>query len=92
MARSSTRRKDPAKTFEDQLTKYREMRDFNVTAEPRGSKTAIKAVTETSDLPFVIQKHAASHLHYDFRLGWLSRVYLNLGSSGATAEAWRKAP
>ena len=40
MARSSTRRKDPAKTFEDQLTKYREMRDFKITAEPRGSTTA----------------------------------------------------
>ena len=70
MARSSTRRKDPAKTFEDQLTKYREMRDFNVTAEPRGSKTAIEAAAHTGELPFVIQKHAASHLHYDFRLAW----------------------
>jgi bifunctional non-homologous end joining protein LigD len=70
MARSSTRRKDPAKTFEDQLTKYREMRDFNVTAEPRGSKTAIETAAHNGDLPFVIQKHAASHLHYDFRLAW----------------------
>jgi bifunctional non-homologous end joining protein LigD len=70
MARSSTRRKDPAKTFEDQLTKYREMRDFSVTAEPRGSTTAISAATQTGELPFVIQKHAASHLHYDFRLAW----------------------
>jgi len=70
MARSSTRRKDPAKTFEDQLTKYREMRDFNVTAEPRGSPTAIDKVTHAGELPFVVQKHAASHLHYDFRLAW----------------------
>jgi bifunctional non-homologous end joining protein LigD len=70
MARSSTRRKDPAKTFEDQLTKYREMRDFNITAEPRGSTTAIDNATQTGELPFVIQKHAASHLHYDFRLAW----------------------
>ena len=70
MARSSTRRKDPAKTFEDQLTKYREMRDFNITAEPRGSTTAIDKATHTGELPFVIQKHAASHLHYDFRLAW----------------------
>ncbi|WP_109484496.1 DNA ligase D [Occallatibacter savannae] len=70
MARSSTRRKDPAKTFEDQLTKYREMRDFNVTAEPRGSATAINKSVNAGELPFVIQKHAASHLHYDFRLAW----------------------
>ena len=70
MARSSTRRKDPAKTFEDQLTKYREMRDFNITAEPRGSTTAIDKATHTGELPFVVQKHAASHLHYDFRLAW----------------------
>lgn len=70
MARSSTRTKDPAKTLEDQLTRYREMRDFKVTAEPRGSKTAISAAAQTSALPFVVQKHAASHLHYDFRLAW----------------------
>ena len=70
MARSSTRRKDPAKTFEDQLTKYREMRDFNITAEPRGSTTAIDKAAHTGELPFVVQKHAASHLHYDFRLAW----------------------
>lgn len=70
MARSSTRRKDPAKTFEDQLTKYREMRDFKVTAEPRGSTSAINEATQAGELPFVVQKHAASHLHYDFRLAW----------------------
>jgi bifunctional non-homologous end joining protein LigD len=52
-----------------QLERYREMRDFAITAEPRGrSKSDIKK--KNSELPFVIQKHAASHLHYDFRLGW----------------------
>ena len=51
---------------DDQLARYRSMRDFNVTAEPAG---AAKDGTEAS-LPFCIQKHAASHLHYDFRLGW----------------------
>ena len=45
------------------LTEYRRNRDFNVTAEPRGRKGKSK-----SRLRFVIQKHAASHLHYDFRL------------------------
>lgn len=70
MAKSATRRKDPAKTLEDQLARYREMRDFNVTAEPRGSKGAIKAATSQAALPFVVQKHAATRLHYDFRLAW----------------------
>jgi bifunctional non-homologous end joining protein LigD len=42
------------------------MRDFDVTTEPSG-KTKTKP---SAKLPFVIQKHAASHLHYDFRLGW----------------------
>ena len=50
-----------------QLARYREMRDFSHTAEPRGGSKK----TQTSDgLPFVIQKHAAKRLHYDFRLGW----------------------
>ena len=71
MAKSATRPKDPAKTLEDQLARYREMRDFNVTAEPRGSKGAIQAASHKAEaLPFVVQKHAATRLHYDFRLAW----------------------
>ena len=44
------------------------MRKFDVTAEPSGSSAPQQAAAGA--LPFVIQKHAASHLHYDFRLGW----------------------
>ena len=51
-----------------QLTRYRSMRDFHITAEPHGrSRTKTNA---KQALPFVIQKHAATRLHYDFRLGW----------------------
>jgi bifunctional non-homologous end joining protein LigD len=46
------------------LQRYREKRDFGITPEPRG-RVAPRARKELS---FVIQKHAASHLHYDFRL------------------------
>src|SRR3954452_6170140 len=47
----------------DLLKKYKDMRDFGDTAEPSGGKP------KKTKLPiFVIQKHAASHLHYDFRL------------------------
>lgn len=70
MARSTARKKDPAKTLEDQLARYREMRDFNVTAEPRGAKGSVTANSKSAALPFVVQKHGASHLHYDFRLAW----------------------
>jgi bifunctional non-homologous end joining protein LigD len=52
-----------------QLDRYRSMRDFGVTAEPSGAKQA-GAKKKREPLPFCIQKHAASHLHYDFRLGW----------------------
>lgn len=45
------------------LKKYRTMRDFGATPEPSGGKP------KKAKLPiFVIQKHHASHLHYDFRL------------------------
>ncbi len=47
----------------DSLQPYLKKRDFTRTSEPRGG-TAAKA----GGLAFVIQKHAASHLHYDFRL------------------------
>src|SRR6266705_1397533 len=46
------------------LAKYRAKRDFSKTAEPSGDA----AVKKSKGLRFVIQKHAASHLHYDLRL------------------------
>lgn len=46
------------------LTKYRAMRDFTKTAEPSGEAK----VAPSKRLRFVIQKHAATRLHYDFRL------------------------
>ena len=47
----------------DLLKKYRQMRDFGETPEPSGGKP------KKAKLPiFVIQKHQASRLHYDFRL------------------------
>ncbi|HET9762811.1 MAG TPA: non-homologous end-joining DNA ligase, partial [Casimicrobiaceae bacterium] len=46
------------------LQRYRAMRDFRKTAEPRGGR----AQRSKQDLRFVVQKHAARRLHYDFRL------------------------
>jgi bifunctional non-homologous end joining protein LigD len=59
-------KQSPGAAVDRQLARYRKMRDFGVTAEPRG-KAPSKA---RQGLPFVIQKHAATRLHYDFRLGW----------------------
>lgn len=44
------------------LIRYREKRNFKSTSEPEGGKPG------KDQLIFVIQKHAASRLHYDFRL------------------------
>lgn len=49
------------------LAKYRTMRDFKVTSEPKG---VARKNAEQEPLIFVVQKHQASHLHYDFRLEW----------------------
>jgi len=48
------------------LKLYRKKRDFKKTAEPKGDGRRRGA----SDLAFVVQKHDASRLHYDFRLEW----------------------
>src|ERR1700743_1114428 len=45
------------------LKEYVKKRDFKKTAEPKAGKSK-----DASHLMFVIQKHDASHLHYDFRL------------------------
>jgi bifunctional non-homologous end joining protein LigD len=46
------------------LERYHQKRDFSKTAEPKGK---IHSRKQDSHL-FIIQKHAASHLHYDFRI------------------------
>jgi bifunctional non-homologous end joining protein LigD len=48
------------------LDRYSEKRDFSKTKEPAPSPVARSR--QGSRRRFVIQKHAASHLHYDFRL------------------------
>jgi bifunctional non-homologous end joining protein LigD len=45
------------------LREYRKKRDFGVTSEPRGA-----IARAGRKLSYVIQKHAATRLHYDFRL------------------------
>jgi len=48
------------------LEKYRQRRDFQVSPEPRGSARTGPAARHR--LQFVVQKHRATQLHYDFRL------------------------
>src|ERR1044072_9351270 len=57
-----------ADVVDEQLARYRSIRNFKVTAEPSGASG--KGRAKGDGLPFCVQKHAASHLHYDFRLGW----------------------
>lgn len=50
------------------LEEYRRKRRFKVTPEPSGEKK--ERPRREKALVYVIQKHRASHLHYDFRLEW----------------------
>jgi bifunctional non-homologous end joining protein LigD len=63
---------EASKEVERQLKRYRGMRDFSMTAEPSGAEGRKKKASgkQADGLPFVIQKHDATRLHYDFRLGW----------------------
>jgi bifunctional non-homologous end joining protein LigD len=62
-ARRAGATKPKPRSSSEQLTEYRRKRDFTRTAEPQGG-----SATSKQKLGFVIQKHAASHLHYDLRL------------------------
>lgn len=46
-----------------ELNEYLQKRHFDETPEPTGGQASLK-----EGLHFVVQKHEASHLHYDFRL------------------------
>ena len=55
------------------LTEYQRKRRFNVTSEPSGDKPGKKRAASAKKkkaLGYVIQKHRATALHYDFRLEW----------------------
>jgi bifunctional non-homologous end joining protein LigD len=62
-ARKTAKKKPSAR---EQLTEYREKRDFKRTAEPEGGTK--RATSGGKKLDFVIQKHAATRLHFDLRL------------------------
>jgi len=47
------------------LKEYKKKRDLENTPEPKADKK-----DSTDKLKFVVQRHQASHLHYDFRLEW----------------------
>src|SRR5688572_23566561 len=48
----------------ERLERYREMRDFSETPEPRGRRAGARP----DALRFYVQRHDATRLHYDFRL------------------------
>ena len=50
------------------LNEYRKKRHFGVSPEPPGMPGGEK--NRNSELPYVVQKHRATQLHYDFRLEW----------------------
>ncbi|MBT9332287.1 DNA ligase D [Paracidobacterium acidisoli] len=71
MVRRASQQKPGSGSIRKNLARYREKRDFNKTAEPRGGPSAAaKPEARGHTLAFVIQKHDATRLHYDFRLEW----------------------
>src|SRR2546426_12176805 len=63
----------PTETMRASLDEYWKKRDFGATSEPKGRGSSAKGgaighARAAKRLSFVIQKHAARRLHYDFRL------------------------
>src|SRR5579859_7629996 len=86
-AKKKSAKPSASDTIDQQLARYQSMRDFSITAEPSGKSPGKHSAAK--ELPFVIQKHAATHLHYDFRLGWngvLKSWAVSKGPSYVTAD------
>jgi len=56
------------------LKKYREKRNFSNSPEPKGISKNHREEKTTPALIYVVQKHRASRLHYDFRLEYKGRL------------------
>ena len=67
--KSAAKRRAPSSRASgaDPLDRYKAKRDFKKTAEPSGAR---RRVSKAGKLAYLIQKHDASRLHYDFRLEW----------------------
>jgi bifunctional non-homologous end joining protein LigD len=52
------------------LEEYKRKRNFAKTPEPSGGSSSKRAAKSSTELFFCVQKHLASHLHYDLRLEW----------------------
>src|SRR4051812_43713750 len=68
MVASTSKRRNaaPLRQAIRNLSEYRRKRDFSKTPEPAGARA--KRAGAATGLSFVVQKHAATRLHYDFRL------------------------
>ncbi len=67
----------PQRPGSDPLEPYRRKRNFARTPEPAAEVEAGHVAGQAAGLTYVVQKHWASHLHYDLRLEW-----------GATMKSW----
>ena len=88
----------PARTSVSRsLKEYKKKRDFSKTPEPSGSpKPRAKKAVKPGHHFFCVQKHLASHLHYDFRLehngvllSWAVPKGPSLAPVAACAGDWR---
>jgi len=68
MAKQARARRRRSEEQTKPLLVYNQKRDFTATSEPRGAVPKKAPAPATDGLSYVIQKHAARQLHYDFRL------------------------
>lgn len=65
VSKRQRRTRAPVAAPDTPLSSYRAMRDFQASPEPRGR---VQRTSRAAPLFFCVQKHLASHLHYDLRL------------------------
>ena len=76
------------KTKAPSLKEYHRKRKFASTPEPKGdAKKDAKKRAKAKTLFFCVQKHLASHLHYDFRLEYKGVLLVVGDSQGAELES-----